>query len=93
MAKKRRSGGRSGGKRGSNTQEQCSNCGRVVPSDKIKRVTRWVSLVDPRLRKELKENGAILPRRRVTSKYCVSCAVHFGQVKIRAKDNRKEDDW
>jgi len=93
MAKKRRSGGRSGGKRGSNTNEQCGNCGAIVPSDKIKKVTHYVSLVDPRMRKELKEAGAILPRRRVTEKYCISCAVHYGKVKIRAKDNRKPDSW
>lgn len=93
MAKKRRSGGRSGGKRGNNTNEQCDNCGRMVPADKIKASTRWVSVVDPRMSKELREAGAILPRRRVTSKYCVSCAVHYGQVKIRSKDKRKPKSW
>ncbi|MHA2503114.1 MAG: 30S ribosomal protein S26e [Candidatus Kariarchaeaceae archaeon] len=89
IAKKRRSGGRSGGKRGNNTNDQCSNCGRMVPSDKIKKVSKYVSLVDPRMRKELREAGAVLPRRKVTENFCVSCAVHYGKVKIRSKDKRK----
>ncbi|MBS85287.1 30S ribosomal protein S26e [archaeon] len=89
MAKKRRSGGRSGGKRGNNTAEQCSNCGRMVPSDKIKKQTRYVSVVDPRMSKELREAGAILPRRKVTENFCVSCAIHYKKVKIRSSDSRK----
>lgn len=89
VAKKRKSGGRSCGKRGNTGNAQCSNCGRQVPADKIKKVTRYVSVVDPSMRKELVASGAILPRRRVTQNLCVSCAVHFGQVKIRSKDNRK----
>ncbi|MDH5401155.1 MAG: 30S ribosomal protein S26e [Candidatus Heimdallarchaeota archaeon] len=93
MSKKRKSGGRSGGKRGNTVNEQCTKCGRRVPADKIKKVTKWVSLVDPRMRKELRDSGAILPRRRVTEQYCVSCAVHTGKVKIRSKDDRKPDSW
>ncbi len=93
MTKKRKSGGRSGGNRGNQGNMQCSNCGRQVPSDKIKKVTRYVSLVDPSMRKELRDSGAILPRRKVTDSLCVSCAVHFGKVKIRAKNNRKPGVW
>ena len=92
MTKKRKSGGRSGGKRGNTVNEQCSNCGRRVPADKVKKVTRWISVVDPSMRKELSAAGAVLPRRQVTSKFCVSCAIHFKQVKIRSKDSRKTDD-
>lgn len=93
MTKKRKSGGRSGGNRGNQTSQQCSNCGRQVPADKIKKITRYVSLVDPAMRKELRDSGAILPRRKVTDLLCVSCAVHFGKVKIRAKNRRKPPSW
>lgn len=89
MPKKRKSGGRSGGKRGRSGNEQCHNCGRQVPTDKIKKITRWVSIVDPSMRKELQQAGAILPRRRVTNNYCISCAIHSKQRKIRSKADRK----
>lgn len=89
MPKKRKSGGRSGGKRGNTGNLQCSNCGRAVPSDKIKKVTKFVSVVDPSMRKELQQAGAILPRRKVTQNFCISCAIHSGKRKIRSKDSRK----
>ena len=76
-------------KKRNNTAEQCSNCGRMVPSDKIKKQTRYVSVVDPRMSKELREAGAILPRRKVTENFCVSCAIHYKKVKIRSSDSRK----
>lgn len=89
MTKKRKSGGRSGGSRGRATSVQCSNCGRTIPADKAKKKTKYVSVVDPRMAKELRDAGAILPRRRITQYYCISCAVHFGQVNPRDKSERK----
>ena len=80
-------------RRGNQGNQQCSNCGRQVPADKIKKATRYISFVDPSMRKELRDSGAILPRRKVTESLCVSCAVHFGRVKIRAKDSRKPQSW
>ncbi|MCY3411051.1 MAG: 30S ribosomal protein S26e [Candidatus Heimdallarchaeota archaeon] len=93
MPKKRKSGGRSGGKRGNTNNEQCHNCGRQVPADKIKKVTKYVSIVDPSMRKELQAAGAVLPRRRVTQNYCISCAIHSGQRKIRSKTKRKGEGY
>jgi small subunit ribosomal protein S26e len=89
MPKKRRSGGRSTGGKGRANLVQCSYCGALVPRDKVKRSTRWVSFVDRQLGKELRSQGAILPRERVTKYYCVSCAVHRRIVKVRAKEMRK----
>ena len=89
MGKKRKSGGRSKGKKGMSTRVQCSFCGKLVPRDKAKKVTKYVTLVDPRISKELRQQGAFIPRRRVTKTACVSCAVHKGMVKVRAKDERK----
>ena len=87
MPKKRRSGGRS--RSGQTGHVQCTKCGKLVPRDKAKRVTRRVSFIEPRMVKELKQQGAYILQ--VTSlKYlCVSCAVHSHVVKIRSKDERK----
>ena len=46
MGKKRKSGGRSKGKKGSLGKVQCSSCGRLVPRDKAKRKTSFKQLVD-----------------------------------------------
>lgn len=89
MPKKRRSGGRSKGGKGRSELIQCSNCGMLVPRDKAKRRATYVSLVDPALARELRSKGAQIARQKVVKYYCVSCAVHFGVVKVRAKEERK----
>ncbi len=89
MTKKRSSGGHSGGNKGSSGLVQCSICGAQVPRDKAKRQTRYTSLVDSRLLKELQTQGSSIQRTRVTKYYCISCAVHRGVVKVRGKDERK----
>ena len=68
---------------------QCSFCGAQVPRDKAKRITKYTSLVDSRLLKELKDQGAQIARYRTTKYLCVSCAVHRGVVKVRSKEERK----
>ncbi|MHA1144579.1 MAG: 30S ribosomal protein S26e [Candidatus Helarchaeota archaeon] len=87
MPKKRRSGGRS--KSGSTGVVKCSKCGRTVPRDKAKKSTRKISLVEYKMVKELREQGAIIPRQNVIEYYCISCAVHRGKVQIRSKSDRK----
>ncbi len=89
MPKKRKSGGRSKGSKGKGGLIQCSSCGRLVPADKVKKETKYVTLIDPTLARELRKEGTFIPRERVTKYYCVSCAVHRGRVKIRSKDERK----
>ena len=89
MPKKRSSGGRSKGSKGRSGMVQCSYCGALVPRDKAKRVTRWTSLVDSRLLKELQQQGASISRSRTTKYLCISCAVHRGVVKVRGKEERK----
>jgi small subunit ribosomal protein S26e len=90
MTKKRKSGGRTKGKKGRGQTVQCSLCGRMVPADKAKKQTKYVSLVAPQLARELRKAGTHIPTRRVTKYYCISCAVHRGRVKIRSKDDRKD---
>jgi len=68
---------------------QCSYCGALVPRDKAKRVTRWTSLVDYRLLKELRNKGARIARAKTTKSLCISCAIHRGVIKVRGKEERK----
>ncbi|UCH01684.1 MAG: 30S ribosomal protein S26e [Candidatus Bathyarchaeota archaeon] len=88
MPKKRRSGGRSKGGKGRSASVQCCQCGQVIPRDKAKKVTRYSSLVDRSLTRELRAKGAIIARPQVEKYYCISCAVHRGIVKPRSKSKR-----
>ncbi len=46
-------------------------------------------MVDYALAKELRQKGAYITSPVETKYYCVSCAVHRGVVKVRAKNERK----
>lgn len=89
MTKKRKSRGRSKGGKGRSDYVECSNCGSRVPRDKAKKVTQRVSLVEPTLARELSQKGAYIPVSYVTKYYCISCAVHYGVVKVRSKADRR----
>jgi len=91
VGKKRKSRGRAKGGKGRSQLVQCSSCGSLVPRDKAKKATKWVTFVEPTLAKELRAQGAFIPREQVTKYYCVSCAVHRGIVKVRARDLRRTD--
>lgn len=60
-----------------------------MPRDKAKRVTRYTSLVDRRVLKELQAQGASVARYQTTKYLCISCAVHRHVVHVRSKDERK----
>ena len=89
MPIKRKSRGRSKGGKGKGALVQCSGCGEMVPRDKAKKFSRRTSLVDPVLARELREKGTYLPTHAEISYYCISCAVHRGVVKVRAKELRR----
>lgn len=89
MPVKRKSRGRSKGGKGRSGFVQCSMCGELVPRDKAKKMTRRVSMVNPLLAKELRQKGAYIASQTQTKYYCVSCAVHRGVVKVRARNDRK----
>ena len=86
---KRKSRGRSKGSKGRSDLVQCSGCGGLVPSDKAKKISRPVTLVEPTLARELRQRGAYMPMHVETKYYCVSCAVHRGVVKVRARNERR----
>ncbi|HVB12472.1 MAG TPA: 30S ribosomal protein S26e [Nitrososphaerales archaeon] len=91
MTQKRKSRGRSKGGKGSSSSIQCSNCGRQVPIDKAKKMTSRVSLVEPMLARELRAAGAYIAAPKTIRYYCISCAVHYGMVRVRAKAERRQD--
>lgn len=89
MTKKRKSGGRNKGAKGNAGYVTCSACSKSVPRDKAKKQTKTRSLVDPVIFRELRKEGAHLPRVETTEYYCINCAVHRGITGIRSKTDRK----
>ncbi len=90
MPFKRKSRGRAKGAKGKEPMVQCDNCGAYVPRSKIQRVTRRVSLVSKDLAKELKQQGVYLAENVITKNLCISCAIHYGILKVRPREERKE---
>ena len=88
MSKKRKSRGRSKGGKGRSGTIYCSNCGASVPRDKAKKVTTRLSMVEPTLARELRQAGAYIAAPTTVRYYCISCSVHYGIVKVRAKAER-----
>jgi small subunit ribosomal protein S26e len=62
----------------------------MVPADKAKKFTKRVSSVDPQLARELRAQGSYIETRRLTSYYCISCAIHSGKLQIRQQVDRKD---
>ena len=90
MPLKRASRGRKKGGKGSSDRIQCTNCGATVPRDKAKKVTSRLNLVEHSLAKELRAQGAYIASPRVLKWYCISCAIHFGILKIRSESSRRD---
>ena len=91
MPKKRKSGGRSRGKKGVSGHVTCASCGQLVHRDKAKKFTTFSSGVDYRLAQEIKAEGGYIPRRKKVQYYCVSCAIHRRKVRVgRSRDERKD---
>lgn len=93
MPFKRKSRGRSKGAKGQEARVQCDNCGRWVPRSKVQRVTRRVGLIRGELARELKAQGAYIAESVLTKKLCVSCAIHYGVLKVRAAAERKPESF
>jgi len=91
MAKKRKGRGRKKGQSGSKHRVQCSKCGRLVPADKAKKVTKRVTLVDRDTAYTIRKGGGYVPFKVVTRNLCISCAVHTRQVHIRSKRDRDRE--
>lgn len=90
MVQKRKSRGRAKGQKGAEPTVQCDNCGAFVPRSKIQRVTRRYSIVGGDLAKELRQSGTYIAASPLTKNLCISCAIHFGVLKVRSRDERKQ---
>lgn len=88
---KRKNRGRKKGSSGRKSRVQCSSCGAMIPRDKAKRVTRFVSVVDRRIAEELRKKGTYLPRRKITKFYCVKCSVHHHIASPRQQEKRQKE--
>ncbi|MHA1672358.1 MAG: hypothetical protein ACTSYI_01900 [Promethearchaeota archaeon] len=74
-------------------QEKERNFQRKMKNDKnFSKSFKFVSLTDATIGKELRDAGAIILRRQVSSWYCVSCAIHSHKVHIRSADDRRNRD-
>jgi len=91
LAKKRKSGGRKKGQSGRGKSVQCDKCGRTVPADKAKIVTKRVSLVDRETERMIRKAGGFVQTKMITQRFCVSCAVHRGMVNIRSRRDRDSE--
>ncbi|MHA1606011.1 MAG: 30S ribosomal protein S26e [Candidatus Freyarchaeota archaeon] len=89
LPKKRKSRGRAKGSAGRKELIPCAFCGKLIPRDKAKKVTRYTTLVDPVIARELRKQGAYIPREKVVLHYCISCGIHRGLIKVRAEAERK----
>ncbi|MCS7126506.1 MAG: 30S ribosomal protein S26e [Aigarchaeota archaeon] len=89
MPVKRKSRGRRKGDKGSESLVHCDNCGALVPRSKIQRVTVRSSLVRGDLARELKQMGAYIAENVLVKNLCISCAIHYGILKVRSRDERK----
>ncbi|MEM1627922.1 MAG: 30S ribosomal protein S26e [Desulfurococcaceae archaeon] len=89
MPKKRESRGRRKGDKGKTGNMQCDNCGALIPADKAICVTKMYSPIPPGLAEELEKKGAIIMKYPMKKCYCISCAIHFGIIKVRPEEERK----
>jgi len=91
LPKKRKNRGRAKGAKGRDSTVLCDACGRPIPRGKAIKVTRYVSFIDPQLRKELEKKGAMISKTLVTKYLCVSCAIFQGVRKVRSEEERKRE--
>lgn len=61
-----------------------------MPRDKAKRISTWPNYIEPQIRKELLQKGARISTVKTMKWLCISCAVHRGVVKVRAKEERRQ---
>ncbi len=90
MPKKRRSGGRTRGKKGVGTTVTCASCGQLIEKSKAKKFTVYRSAVDYRLAREIQAEGGYIPRKKEVVYYCISCAIHRHKIQPgRKREDRK----
>ena len=90
MPTKRRNHGRNKKNKGHSNFVRCMNCAMTVPKDKAIKRFQMRSMVDGSSKRDIKDNFAFdpkhfhLPKIYVKTQWCVGCAIHSRQVRVRS---------